>query len=82
LLGEHPRFPDNGRFSVLADHAQELFRFRRGKPYAQRQLLLDLDPSVEPYLAEDLGLINLEYFLLEGALRAPSNKKYSCCQVS
>lgn len=52
LLGEHPRFPDNGRSSVLADHAQELFRFRRGKPYAQRQLLLDLDPSVEPYLTE------------------------------
>lgn len=52
LLGEHPRFPDNGRSSVLADHAQELFRFRRGKPYAQRQLLLDLDPSVEPYFTE------------------------------
>lgn len=52
LLGEHPRFPDNGRSSVLSGHAQELFRFRRGKPYAQRQLLLDLDPSVEPYLTE------------------------------
>lgn len=52
LLGEHPRFPDNGRSSVLANHAQELFRFRRGKPYAQRQLLLDLDPSIEPYLTE------------------------------
>jgi len=51
-LAEHPRFPDNGRSSVLADHAQELFRFRRGKPYAQRQLLLDLDASVEPYLTE------------------------------
>ena len=25
---------------------------RRGKPYAQRQLLLDLDPLVEPYLTE------------------------------
>lgn len=24
----------------------------RGKPYAQRQLLLDLDPIVEPYLTE------------------------------
>lgn len=52
LLGEHPRFPDNGRSSVLSGHAQELFRFRRGKSYAQRQLLLDLDPSVEPYLTE------------------------------
>lgn len=52
LLAEHPRVPANGRSSVHADHAQELFRFRRGEPYAQRQLLLDLDPSVEPYLTE------------------------------
>jgi hypothetical protein len=37
---------------VQFDHAQELFRFRRGKPYAQRQLLLDLDASVEPYFTE------------------------------
>lgn len=36
-LGEHPRFPENGRASVLPEHAQELFSFRRGKPYAQRQ---------------------------------------------
>lgn len=52
LLAEHPRFPDNGRSSIHTDHAQELFRFRRGKPFAQRQLLLDLDPLVEPYLTE------------------------------
>jgi transposase len=52
LLAEHPRFPDNGKSSVLSDHAQELFQFRRGKPYAQRQLLLDLDPMVQPYLTE------------------------------
>jgi transposase len=51
-LCEHPRVPENGRSSVQFDHAQELFRFRRGKPYAQRQLLLDLDPSVEPYFTE------------------------------
>lgn len=51
-LCEHPRMPDNGKSSVQFDHAQELFRFRRGKPYAQRQLLLDLDPSVEPYFTE------------------------------
>lgn len=49
---EHPRMPENGRSSVQFDHAQELFRFRRGKPYAQRQLLLDLDASVEPYFTE------------------------------
>jgi hypothetical protein len=50
LLSEHPRFPENGKSSVLCEHAQELFRFRRGKPFAQRQFLLDLDPMVEPYL--------------------------------
>lgn len=52
LLAVHPRFPENGRSSVLPDHAEELFRWERGKPYAQRQLLLDLDPLVEPYLTE------------------------------
>jgi hypothetical protein len=52
LLGEHPRFPDNGRASVLPEHAQELFSFCRGQPCAQRQLLLDLDPMIEPYLTE------------------------------
>ena len=52
LLATHPRFPANGKSSILADHAKELFRWQRGKPYAQRQLLWDLDPSVEPYLTE------------------------------
>ncbi|WP_404790622.1 hypothetical protein [Altericista sp. CCNU0014] len=52
MLGEHPRFPENGKSSVLFEHAQELFQYRRGKPYAQRQLLLDLDPMVQPYLTE------------------------------
>ena len=52
LLAEHPRFPENGKSSVLSHHAEQLFQFRRGKPYAQRQILLDLDPLVEPYLTE------------------------------
>ncbi len=52
LLATHPRFPENGKSSILATHAQELFRWQRGKPYAQRQLLWDLDPAVEPYLTE------------------------------
>ncbi len=51
-LATHPRFPENGKSSVLSDHAEELFQSRRGKPYAQRQLLLDLAPLVEPYLTE------------------------------
>lgn len=52
-LAEHPRIPENGRSSVLPEHAQEMFVFKRAKPYAQRQLLLDLDPGfMEPYLTE------------------------------
>jgi transposase len=52
LLAEHPRFPENGKSSVLSEHAEELFQIKRGKPYAQRQLLLDLAPIVESYLTE------------------------------
>ena len=52
FLAEHPRFPENGKSSILPHHAEQLFQFRRGKPYAQRQILLDLDPIVEPYLTE------------------------------
>jgi ribosomal protein S27AE len=51
-IASHRRCPENGRSSILADHAEELFVFRRGKPYAQRQLLLELDSAVEPYLTE------------------------------
>lgn len=51
-LADHPRFPENGKSSVLGPHAQQLFQFKRGKPFAQRQILLDLDPIMEPYLTE------------------------------
>lgn len=51
-LGVHPRFPENGKSSVLSEHAQEFFESPHKKPYAQRQILLDLDPLVEPYLTE------------------------------
>ncbi|NJM65690.1 MAG: IS21 family transposase [Acaryochloris sp. RU_4_1] len=51
-LGVHLRFPENGKSSVLSEHAQELFDSPYKKPYAQRQILLDLDPLVEPYLTE------------------------------
>ena len=51
-LANHPRTPDNGKSSILSEHAQQLFTFKRGKPFAQRQILLDLDPLVEPYLTE------------------------------
>ena len=51
-LADHPRIPENGKSSILSDHAQELFVHKRGKPFAQRQILLDLDPLVEPYITE------------------------------
>lgn len=51
-LATHPRFPDNGKSSILHEHAEELFQSKRGKPYIQRQLLWDLAPIVEPYLTE------------------------------
>ncbi len=51
-LADHPRIPENGKSSILSEHAQQLFTFKRGKPFAQRQILLDLDPLVEPYLTE------------------------------
>ena len=51
-LADHPRTPENGKSSILSEHAQQLFTFKRGKPFAQRQILLDLDPLVEPYLTE------------------------------
>ena len=44
-LGVHPRFPENGKSSVLSEHSQEFFASPHKKPYAQRQILLDLDPS-------------------------------------
>jgi hypothetical protein len=52
LLAQHPRIPENGKSSVLFEHAEALFQFQRGKPFAQRQILLDLHPLVEPYLTE------------------------------
>lgn len=52
LESVHPRVPENGRCSVLPQHAEEMFAYPRGKHYAKRQLLLDLSPIVEPYLTE------------------------------
>jgi transposase len=52
FIAIHPRFPENGQSSILPEHAEQLFVSERGKPYAQRQILLDLDPTLEPYLTE------------------------------
>ena len=51
-VSKHPRIPENGRCSVLPEHAEEMFVYPRGKHYAKKQLLLDLSPIVEPYLTE------------------------------
>lgn len=52
LESKHSRIPENGRCSVLPEHAEEMFAYPRGKHYAKRQLLLELSPVVEPYLTE------------------------------
>ena len=39
LIATHLRFPENGKSSVLAEHAKELFRWQRGKPYQMTTIL-------------------------------------------
>lgn len=51
-LTTHPRFPENGRYSVHAEHAEEAFVFPRGRTFGMRQILLDTHPVAEPYLTE------------------------------
>ena len=44
LVATHPRFPENDKSSILATHAQELFRWQRGKPYARATITLGSGP--------------------------------------
>jgi len=48
----HPRFPANGRYSLLAEHRAPLFIKPRGKIRAQRQILMDLCPAGERFFTE------------------------------
>lgn len=52
LVATHPRRPVNGRYSVLAEQRAELLEKRGARPYAMRQLLLDLCPAAEWTLTE------------------------------
>ncbi len=48
----HPRFPDNGRYSLLPEHREALFVKPRGEIMAKRQILMDLSPAAEHFFTE------------------------------
>ena len=51
-VGPHPRRPVNGRYSVLPTQRRELLEKPGARPYAKRQLLLDLCPAAEWMVTE------------------------------
>ena len=51
-VATHPRVPVNGIYSVLPEQRCELLEKRGARPYAMRQLLLDLCPAATWYLTE------------------------------
>lgn len=51
-VATHPRVPVNGIYSVLPQQRHELLEKRGARPYAMRQLLLDLCPAANWYLTE------------------------------
>jgi len=51
-IATHPRVPVNGIYSVLPEQRCELLEKRGARPYAMRQLLLDLCPAATWYLTE------------------------------
>lgn len=48
----HPRYPANGKYSLLPEHRPPLFVKPRGKLMAQRQILMDLCPEGERFFTE------------------------------
>lgn len=48
----HPRVPANGRYSLLPEHREPLFRKPRGQMMAQRQILMDLCPEGQAFFTE------------------------------
>ena len=48
----HPRFPENGRYSLLPEHYAPLFVKPRGEIMAKRQILMDLCPEGEAFFTE------------------------------
>lgn len=51
-VATHPRVPVNGLYSVLPEQRCELLSKRGARPFAMRQLLLDLCPAATWYLTE------------------------------
>jgi hypothetical protein len=51
-VATHPRVPFNGLSSVLPEQRCELLSKRGARPFAMRQLLLDLCPAATWYLTE------------------------------
>lgn len=49
---EHPRIPENGRYSLLKEHRRFLFLKPRGMVMAKRQILMDLCPEAEQFFTE------------------------------
>jgi transposase len=48
----HPRYPNNGRYSLLPEHREALFVKPRGEVMAKRQILMDLSPVAEHFFTE------------------------------
>jgi transposase len=48
----HPRYPENGRYSLLPEHREALFVKPRGELMAKRQILMDLSPVAERFFTE------------------------------
>lgn len=48
----HPRFPANGKYSVLDGQREELLVKPGARPYVKRQLLMDTCPAAEWFMTE------------------------------
>lgn len=49
---EHPRFPENGKCSILPEQRESLFTKPRGEVMAKRQMLMDVCPEAESFFTE------------------------------
>lgn len=49
---EHPRFPENGKCSILPEQRADLFVKPRGEVMAKREMLMDVCPEAESFFTE------------------------------
>ena len=49
---EHPRFPENGKSSILPEQRASLFIKPRGEVMAKRQMLMDMCPEAQDFFTE------------------------------